>query len=262
MLFSLGQFPPFDQTVLQDEARGDLSVIAGIAVALFAVATVRYWLIYRRRRAVVLISVLTTWSLLAEAAAATAIGRPWQLSWWLWHVLLVLAFAFVAYTADVQYRREGTAGSLFRGVALEETIIAARADYEHALEQLVAVMRERQPDERQVTRLTAAVARPVRPHRSATGGARRAALALERERETTNQLSGLVEVSRAMTVLDDEGTLLDRAATELDARFQPRPDLARAAPRRPAPARRRRAFLDRDLRARGRRNRAARARRA
>ena len=172
MLFSLGQFPPFDQTVLQDEARGDLSVIAGIAVALFAIATVRYWLIYRRRRAVVLISVLTAWSLLAEAAAATAIGRPWQLSWWLWHVLLVLAFAFVAYTAHVQYRREGAAGSLFRGVALEETINAARAGYEHALEQLVAVMRERQPDEREVTRLTAAVARSVRPHRSATGGAR------------------------------------------------------------------------------------------
>ena len=74
-----------------------------------------------------LISVLTAWALLAEAAAATALGRPWQLSWWLWHVLLVLAFSFVAYSAHVQYRREGAAGSLFRGVALEDTIIEARA---------------------------------------------------------------------------------------------------------------------------------------
>ena len=60
------------------------------------------------------ISVLTAGALLAEAAAATAIGRPWQLSWWLWHVLLVLAFAFVAYTAHIQYRREGASATLFR----------------------------------------------------------------------------------------------------------------------------------------------------
>ena len=166
-----------------------------------------------------LISVLTAWALLAEAAAATALGRPWQLSWWLWHVLLVLAFAFVAYSAHVQYRREGAAGSLFRGVALEDTIIEARAGYEHALEQLVAVMRERQPDEREVTRLTAAVARQFDLTEAQQEVLERAALALERERETTNQLSGLVEVSRATTVLDDEDALLDRAAIELDARF-------------------------------------------
>jgi class 3 adenylate cyclase len=219
MLFSLGQFPPFDQTVLQDEARGDLIVIAGVAVALFAIAVVRYWLLYRRRPAAVLISVLTAWALLAEAAAATALGRPWQLSWWLWHVLLVLAFSFVAYSAHVQYRREGAAGSLFRGVALEDTIIEVRAGYEHALEQLVAVMRERRPDEHEVTRLTAAVARQFDLTEAQQAVLERAALALERERETTSQLSGLVEVSRATTVLDDEDALLDRAATELDARF-------------------------------------------
>jgi class 3 adenylate cyclase len=219
MLFSLGQFPPFDQTVLQDKARGDLSVVAGVAVALFAIATLRYWLVHRRRPAAVLISVLTAWALLAEAAAATAIGRPWQLSWWLWHVLLVLAFAFVAYSAHVQYRREGTAGALFRGVALEETIRSTRIGYEHALEQLVAVMRERHPDEREVTRLATMVAHQFDLTEAQQEVLERAALALERERETTNQLSGLVEVSRAMTVLDDEDALLDRAALELGARF-------------------------------------------
>jgi adenylate cyclase len=219
MLFSLGEFPPFDQTVLQDEARGELVVVAAIAVALFVIAAARYWFLYRRRPAVSLISVLTAWVLLAEAAAATAIGRPWQLSWWLWHVLLVLAFAFVAYTAHVQYRREGAAGPLFRGVALEETLRAARADYEHALEQLVTYMRERHPDEREVTRLTTAVASQFDLTEAQQEVLERAALALERERETTDQLTGLVEVSRAMTVLDDEDALLDRAALELGARF-------------------------------------------
>ena len=220
LLFSVGQFPPFDQVVLQDEARGDLGILAGLAVGLFGVAALRYWLLYRRRPAVVLISVLTAWALLAEAAAATAIGRPWQLSWWLWHVLLVLAFAFVAYTAHVQYRREGAAGTLFRGVALEDTLRSARAAYERALEQLVAIMRQEHPDEREVTRLSAAVANQFDLTEAQQGVLERAALALERERTTTDQLSGLVAVSQAMTVMDDEDLLLDRAARELANRFR------------------------------------------
>jgi hypothetical protein len=171
LLLAIGQVPPFDQNVLQDEARGALEVIATVTVFVFAIAALRYWLLYRRRPAVVLVSVLTAWVLLGEASAATAIGRPWQLSWWLWHVLLVLAFAFVAYTAHVQYRREGTAGTLFQGVGLDATIRDARAEYERALEQLVAIMREEHPDEREVSRLTAAVGKPVRPHRGPAGSA-------------------------------------------------------------------------------------------
>jgi class 3 adenylate cyclase len=219
LLFSLARIPPFDHTVLQDEARGELIVVAAFACALFAAATIRYWLLYRRRPAVVLISVLTAWALLAEAAAATAIGRPWQLSWWLWHVLLVLAFGFVAYTADVQYRREGEAGTLFRGVAVDETVQAVRAAHEYALEQLVAVMREQQPDAREVTRLTAAVAQQFDLTEAQQEVLERAALSLTRERATTEQLAGLVELSQSMTVLDDEAVLLQRAAEELPARF-------------------------------------------
>ena len=219
LVASIAQIPPFDKTVLQDEARGDLSVIAGIAMAFFAIAVVRYWLLYRRRPAAVLISVLTAYSLLAEAALATAIGRSWQLSWWLWHVLLVLAFSFVAYSAHVQYRREGTAGVLFRGVALDETVREARAGYEQALEQLVAVIRDQHPDEREVNRLTATVARQFDLTDAQQEVLQRATLALERERETTNQLAGLVEVSRATTVLDDEDALLERAVRELGSRF-------------------------------------------
>lgn len=221
LLFSLAHIPPFDRTVLQDEARGELIVVAAIACALFAIAALRYWLLYLRRPAVVLVSVITAWALLAEAAAATAIGRPWQLSWWLWHVLLVLAFAFVAYTAHVQYRREGQAGTLFRGVAVEETVEAVRAAHEHALEQLVAVMRERQPDAREVTRLAATVAQQFGLTEAQQEVLERAAMSLARERATAEQLGGLVALGQSMTVLDDEDTLLRRAAGELTTRFAP-----------------------------------------
>jgi len=221
LLFSLAHIPPFDKTVLQDEARGELIVVAAIACVLFAIAAVRYWVLYLRRPAVVLVSVITAWALLAEAAAATAIGRPWQLSWWLWHVLLVLAFAFVAYTAHIQYRREGQAGTLFRGVAVEETVEAVRAAHEHALEELVAVMREQQPDAREVTRLAATVAQQFGLTEAQQEVLERAAMSLARERATAEQLGGLVALGQAMTVLDDEDTLLERAVDELSTRFAP-----------------------------------------
>ena len=221
LLFSLAHIPPFDRTVLQDEARGELIVVAAIAGVLFAIAAVRYWVLYLRRPAVVLVSVITAWALLAEAAAATAIGRPWQLSWWLWHVLLVLAFAFVAYTAHIQYRREGQAGTLFRGVAVEATVEAVRAAHEHALEQLVTVMREQQPDAREVTRLAATVAQQFGLTEAQQEVLERAAMSLARERATAEQLGGLVALGQSMTVLDDEDTLLRRAVDELTTRFAP-----------------------------------------
>ena len=65
-------------------------------------------------------------------------------------LLLVLAFTFVAYSAHIQYRREGEAGTLFRGAALETTVEALRASHEHALEELVTVMREQHPEPREV----------------------------------------------------------------------------------------------------------------
>jgi len=221
LLFSLAHIPPFDRTVLQDEARGELIVVAAIACVLFAIAAVRYWLVYLRRPAVVLVSVITAWTLLAEAAAATAIGRPWQLSWWLWHVLLVLAFSFVAYTAHIQYRREGQAGTLFRGVAVDETVEAVRAAHEHALEQLVTVMREQQPDAREVTRLAATVAQQFGLTEAQQEVLERAAMSLARERATAEQLGGLVVLGQSMTVLDDEDKLLRRASDELITRFAP-----------------------------------------
>ena len=78
-----------------------------IAVPLYLAAALRCFLLYRRRRSVVLLSILTADVLLAEAMVAVALGANWHLTWWLWHVLMVVAFGYVGYSAYVTYRREG-----------------------------------------------------------------------------------------------------------------------------------------------------------
>ena len=57
------------------------------AVALYAVAAVRYLVLWRRAAAVMLLSMTAAFVLLAEAMVAVVFARNWHLSWWEWHVL-------------------------------------------------------------------------------------------------------------------------------------------------------------------------------
>ena len=108
--------------------------------ALYGLAAYRYLGVHRRRPAVVLLSLVTAFALLALAMFAIAYGRNWQASWWEWHVLMGAAFGFVAYSAYVQFQREGSARGLFDSITLEQTVDSIRRDHRAALEELVAAM--------------------------------------------------------------------------------------------------------------------------
>jgi hypothetical protein len=73
------------------------------------VAAVRFFLTHRRKPSVMLVALISASALLAEAMATIIWARTWQLSWWLWHLLMAAAFGFVAYSAYTQYQREGGA---------------------------------------------------------------------------------------------------------------------------------------------------------
>jgi threonine/homoserine/homoserine lactone efflux protein len=75
------------------------------SVGLFGLAAVRYFLIHRRRPSVMLVGMITAYTLLAEAMVAVVFSASWRLSWWLWHVLMAAGFGYIAYSAYVQFRR-------------------------------------------------------------------------------------------------------------------------------------------------------------
>jgi adenylate cyclase len=50
---------------------------------------------------------------------------------------MALAFGFIAYSAWVEFRREGSGVGLFDGVALDQTLADLRQDYSSALEAMV-----------------------------------------------------------------------------------------------------------------------------
>jgi len=125
------------QPVPVEEAGGLLAILAIAGVIIYGLAAVQYYRLYRRRPGVVLLGVITAFVLLAESMVAMASARTWHASWWEWHVLMTLAFGFVAYSVNVQYRREGRITTLFRSISLEETVRRLREEYAAALDQLV-----------------------------------------------------------------------------------------------------------------------------
>ena len=101
---SLSGLPPLDGSPAAGERL--LSPLAVPAIALYGFAAVRYLHLWRSRRALVLLTMMSAFVLLAEAMAAIAVARNWHLSWWEWHVLLLVAFGLVAAGAQASWREE------------------------------------------------------------------------------------------------------------------------------------------------------------
>ncbi len=103
---SLAGLPPLDDPLPEESARGWLLAFALPGVALYALAAWRYLRLYRRRRAALLLGVVTAYALLAEAMIAIAAGRDWHASWWEWHLLMLAAFGLVAWSARREWHEE------------------------------------------------------------------------------------------------------------------------------------------------------------
>lgn len=191
-----------------------------VGAALFAIAALAYLPIYRRRPAVVVISVLTAFMLLSESAVALAFGMSWHASWWLWHVLMTTAFCFIAYSARVQFRREGTVKGLFDALATQQTIATLRRDYTAALESMVDMLQRRERGERvPAAAATAALADRFEITEQQMAVLKRSAETVGAERERVRKLGELVALGQETSVIQDEDALLARVLAALAEAF-------------------------------------------
>jgi class 3 adenylate cyclase len=118
---SLGSVPPLDDTTPVERASGVLVVLAVLAVLPYAFAAWRYGGAALRTRSVMLAVVAGAFTLLAEAMIAVAVSRSWHASWWEWHVLMLIAFGAIAYSAR---REEGE--ERFSDLYLDQTAAGKR----------------------------------------------------------------------------------------------------------------------------------------
>jgi adenylate cyclase len=94
--WSVAEFPPLDDPHPVESGSTFMLALGVPSAVAFAVAAWRYAVTARGRRALLLLSVAAAWVLLGETAIAVAVTRNWHASWWLWHILMVAAFAAIA----------------------------------------------------------------------------------------------------------------------------------------------------------------------
>ena len=118
---SLAGVPPLDDPTAPERASGPLVALAAVGLGLYGLAVIRYIDLYRRRPAEMLIGMIAAFALLAEAMIAVALGRNWHATWWEWHLLMLGAFALVAWSAQRQWHEER-----FSDLYLDETAAGER----------------------------------------------------------------------------------------------------------------------------------------
>jgi adenylate cyclase len=120
-ILALGTLPPLDEPITPESARDPLLLLWVLGVLFYGYAAYRYGRLCTVRRSPVALAVVAGWILLAEAMLAVAIARNWHVSWWEWHLLMLLAFALVARNVWAEWKREGAA-EIFADLYEERTL--------------------------------------------------------------------------------------------------------------------------------------------
>jgi adenylate cyclase len=103
---SLAGLPPLDSASVPERASGPLAAFAVAGVVLYGLAVVRYLRLHARRHAAMPLGLAAAFALLAEAMIAVAFGRNWHATWWEWHLLMLIAFGLVAWSAHREWHEE------------------------------------------------------------------------------------------------------------------------------------------------------------
>ena len=222
-IVSIAELPPLAES-LAERAEGPLLSFAVLSIGLYLFASWRFFVSHRRKPSVMLVALITAATLLAEAMATIIWARSWQFSWWLWHILMAAAFGFVAYSAYVQYQREGGSAGIFDGIVSHETTGEIRQEYGGALETLTSTL-QRSVQSGMTDEELDLILTGLRSRFAMTEGQSevlaRAARSLATERDQANRLGALARIATEGWVDRDEEDLLDGIADVIGERFSP-----------------------------------------
>jgi class 3 adenylate cyclase len=107
-VWTVAKLPPLSTPHSEGGTGSPLSWLAIVGALLYAVAAMRYWVLFRERLTLLPASVIACFVLLSEAmvGVATTGERSWHASWWEWHGLVVLAYVIIGFAARREWRDE------------------------------------------------------------------------------------------------------------------------------------------------------------
>ena len=122
---ALAWTPELEDVTVPDRLSAPLVALSILGIALYVFAVSRYLTLYRARRSSLLLAFAVAFALLAEAMTAVAVSRNWQLSWWEWHVLMLVAFALIAVGAHREWHEERFGALYLDRAETEVTVLFA-----------------------------------------------------------------------------------------------------------------------------------------
>src|SRR5579884_3464684 len=85
----------------------------------------------------IMIGLITGLVLLAQADAIMSFSDAWRLSWWLYHVVMALAFLMIGYGLLVQFMKAGSIHGLFEDIFLREKLERLDKEYSGVIVALI-----------------------------------------------------------------------------------------------------------------------------
>src|SRR3954447_22521757 len=91
-VISIAELPPLQNFVTPDQVEAPLGLVAMVGVVLYGYAALGYFQVWSRRRSQLAFVIFFAFALLAEALMVSIASLPtsWHLSWWEWHLLMVI----------------------------------------------------------------------------------------------------------------------------------------------------------------------------
>jgi adenylate cyclase len=118
---SLAELPPLKGPLAAEKLDGWQLVLAALGLALYALAALGYFRLYRRRPSRFVFAFVLAFAFLAEAMVVIAWARNWQVSWWEWHVLMLGSFVVIGLVARAEWHEER-----FSALYLDETLAGSQ----------------------------------------------------------------------------------------------------------------------------------------
>jgi adenylate cyclase len=114
---SLAELPPLDVPVPDETLPTWQLAFVVIGVVGYGIGTWGYVRLYRRRGAPIVLAFAVALALLAVSLVVVAFAINWRVSWWEWHVLMLVAFGVIAVAARREWHEER-----FSALYLEQTL--------------------------------------------------------------------------------------------------------------------------------------------
>ena len=120
-------------------------LFAGFTVSVLLPAAVRYWQSYRYSRFPLQLAIVYTCAWLAAAQYIMTAGSVWRLSWWIYHLLLVLAAGALVLGILRQYAYGASLVEAARGLLTEDPVRRLQAGLSDSVRALIVATEARDP---------------------------------------------------------------------------------------------------------------------